>query len=547
MVDRIRQRSLLPLLGLTPIESFQQLEAEGERARPLLPTMATLPSRVPQPKLPTRADMPLGKAALANIARDVSAPLPKDPTILQRLQADKPFAAGLQAAGQALSQASGYTELPKDPLSMINQAMAAFNQAQQKRAIAEANMAMEQKQLEAETQKQTFDRIMAEKEFALKQRKQAFEEGKTTVPKLEEFYDEETGTAVKGYYSPENPQANKFGYVVVGGAKAQAPTKREVRTVAGVGLVDITDPESPKVIFQSEKEQSRDLRSVAGVGVVDFSNPDAPKVLYEAKQNETRRFQNIGAYMLDGEYIGEGTFDTKTNKRFIRDDQGNEIPIPFNAIPVTEGLMGKGIYTAAQMSAESDKVVELEKGLRQYTNYLGNLDKAEVGINRLADQMTTWMKTFISTKAKQANLTEEELALAVADGQLQGLLGASRIDTVGGGVMTEQDALRVIKNLGGNVSMLQNPAVVREQISRLFYEKYKSYENSLAKYNAQVNSFYKNMGYKSKDPLKVNVDLLSPDMVAKLGLASPTPEVTPDVSDITYTEEELNNALDKYN
>lgn len=111
---------------------------------------ADVPAAPLRPTPITRADMPLGRAALSPLAVGASAPLPQEPTVLQRLQADKPFSAGLQAAGEALAQASGYTEQPKDTLSMINQAMAAFNQAQRQQAMIEAQTALSKQQREQE-------------------------------------------------------------------------------------------------------------------------------------------------------------------------------------------------------------------------------------------------------------------------------------------------------------------------------------------------------------------------------------------------------------
>ena len=154
MVDRIRQRSLLPIFGLTPAQKFQQLDMQGEQVRPearvVRRPLLDVPRVIPQQKPVTRADMPLGRAALTGMVTGTSAPLPKDPTMLQRLQADKPFSAGLQAAGEALSKASGYTDMPKDPLGMINQAMAAFNQAQRQQAMFEAKTALDKQRQEQE-------------------------------------------------------------------------------------------------------------------------------------------------------------------------------------------------------------------------------------------------------------------------------------------------------------------------------------------------------------------------------------------------------------
>ena len=51
------------------------------------------------------------------------------------------------------------------------------------------------------------------------------------------------------------------------------------------------------------------------------------------------------------------------------------------------------------------------------------------------------MKTIFSKKAKQYDLNEEELALKLANGKLQGFLGSLRKEVVGGGVLNEQTYL----------------------------------------------------------------------------------------------------------
>ena len=81
---------------------------------------------------------------------------------------------------------------------------------------------------------------------------------------------------------------------------------------------------------------------------------------------------------------------------------------------------------------------------------------------------------------------------------MQGLLGAQRLSDVGGGVMTEQDALRVISALGGDISTLQNPEIVEAQIQRIYNERYQLYEADIGILNRQ-RSIY-GQGQKSIKP-----------------------------------------------
>lgn len=142
------------------------------------------------------------------------------------------------------------------------------------------------------------------------------------------------------------------------------------------------------------------------------------------------------------------------------------------------------------------ELVTEEKSLKQILSYWKNIKDSSVGIERLGDQMATWFKTL----AGNQNLTTEELARAIAEGKLQGLIGANRIDTVGGGVMTEKDAWRVIARLGGDVNALQNPAVVGPLLEEMFKLKVESYNEDIKGYNMGVESG-RFKGYEKRTPI----------------------------------------------
>ena len=142
------------------------------------------------------------------------------------------------------------------------------------------------------------------------------------------------------------------------------------------------------------------------------------------------------------------------------------------------------------------ELVTEEKSLKQILSYWENIKDSNVGIERLGDQMATWFKTLAGSQ----NLTTEELARAIAEGKLQGLIGANRIDTVGGGVMTEKDAWRVIARLGGDVNALQNPAVVGPLLEEMFRLKVESYNEDIKGYNMGVESG-RFKGYEKRTPI----------------------------------------------
>ena len=240
--------------------------------------------------------------------------------------------------------------------------------------------------------------------------------------------------------------------------------------------------------------------------------------------NDKDRFQEKGAYKVGDKIIASVTFDKTLGQLFYKQPTADgDVRVDIDvtqATPLTDSYFNLGIPNTGQFMKLKEKVRDDSVSLKRYTSYLKNIENAGIGLERLGDDLTAYLKTFFSTNADRMKLSEEELALRVARGELQGLIGRSRIETVGGGVMTEQDALRIIENLGGDVSLLQNPEVVREQISRLFENKYSSYEDNIRDYNTAVDQRYGALDYEKITPIEVNTSLLSTDVVKNLGLST---------------------------
>jgi hypothetical protein len=175
-----------------------------------------------------------------------------------------------------------------------------------------------------------------------------------------------------------------------------------------------------------------------------------------------------------------------------------------------------GLADFREMQTIESNLLNNERSLQSYERYLGLQSDTNQGIRRLADQYSTIFKTFFGE-----GLTEKELATKVANGELQRLIGASRKNIVGGGVMTEQDAIRIIDALGGNVDSLQSPQAVRRAISQMFKETYDEYKINLRQYNYNVDKEYGNSGYPRKKPIEFTKDQLkifTSDITTGLGL-----------------------------
>ena len=76
-----------------------------------------------------------------------------------------------------------------------------------------------------------------------------------------------------------------------------------------------------------------------------------------------------------------------------------------------EGVMSFPNFKKLRNTLNDDEV-----SLKKMINFLKTQDKTSIGYQRIVDGFMGKMKTFFSTKAKQYEMTEAELALAIAEG-----------------------------------------------------------------------------------------------------------------------------------
>lgn len=209
------------------------------------------------------------------------------------------------------------------------------------------------------------------------------------------------------------------------------------------------------------------------------------------QQNEMDKLNKVSAKGFEArgpvvrkgtnQYIGEAVFNPTTGQMMLSTPGGEIIPMPADAEPTVKSFLSRDAAGASGMIKLEQAVADHEKSLGQLTDYLSGFDDRNTGFKLLADKFSTNLKTFFDT----GDLSPSEFAAAYQNGQLQGLLGAQRLSVVGGGVMTEQDALRVIEALGGNIGALQNPEIVAAQIERIYNERYQLYETDIGILNRQ--------------------------------------------------------------
>lgn len=197
-------------------------------------------------------------------------------------------------------------------------------------------------------------------------------------------------------------------------------------------------------------------------------------------------------YAINGEYIGRAVRDKRTGEYGIKGPDGKLMPIPEGAQPITATAINKNIVSANDFKKFKTDLTDSERSLRQFERYANSVGGMDQGVSSLADRFTAGMKTLLGT----GKLSPDELARAAASGQLQGLLGGNRVSVVGGGVLTEQDAARIIQRLGGDVGALQNREVVMKALGELYQDRFAQYQDDFNFYNEAVDSYWGSKGFK---------------------------------------------------
>ena len=192
------------------------------------------------------------------------------------------------------------------------------------------------------------------------------------------------------------------------------------------------------------------------------------------QQSQIGRYKQQGTMVKTGtaDFAGNAVFDSQTGTTMLQLPGGQIIPMPSDVEPSTKSLFGRDLPGASTMVRLNADLRDSENSLNKLSDYLVAQGGTNKGFRRMGDQLLTNLKTLFDTD----NLTPEELQLAIAQGKSQAILGGMRVSTVGPGVMTEQDAERVLQAIGGRPDALQNPAVMGALIEDAFKYQYNIYE-----------------------------------------------------------------------
>lgn len=284
------------------------------------------------------------------------------------------------------------------------------------------------------------------------------------------------------------------------GLLAQTPTSAPVQAQTGL-LSDFfgTSFEDPRTrrnlagaaaLLQAGGPQTRPVGTGQAVGMGIEAMLKQQNEMDKLKKVSAKGFEARGPYVRKGtaEYLGEGVFNPNTGQTMLSTPSGEMIPLPADAEPTVKSAFSRELMSASGLTKQDQLVDEHEISLRKLSNYFNSQEGRQFGYKGVADRFVAGIKSLLASDDPRLKLTPEQLSQKLSQSQLQGLLGASRLDVVGGGVMTEQDALRVLDALGGDLTAMQNPEVVAARIKEIYNTRYTRYERDLERLNYQLSA-----------------------------------------------------------
>lgn len=204
-----------------------------------------------------------------------------------------------------------------------------------------------------------------------------------------------------------------------------------------------------------------------------------------------------------------------------------------NAQISTAGNLAKSDLTSKQFQDLKQSVEQDELSLRKMSELIQDADSLDQGLEKLGVGFSTYIKTMMN----QNDLTWEELRQKTIAGDFQALIGSNRTSIMGPGVLTEQDAERIIMALGGDPTALDwNKEVFNDQLSKIFRDKYDSYKNNVELYNLETEGAYSK--YDPKDLIEFNdffIDTLNPNIALDIGLEDVNTLTLQQIGDLDIT------------
>ena len=164
----------------------------------------------------------------------------------------------------------------------------------------------------------------------------------------------------------------------------------------------------------------------------------------------------------------------------------------------TSKEIGMDKQSLAKLYKHEDEIVEQEKGLKQLGSYRNIIAETPDGGERYFKRALGSLQTLVGQGHSVDEVTK---MIKEGDNRAMSLVGLLREDVVGGGVMTEQDALKVLMAMGGDpTNITWNKGVAGRMINDLYDQRSVDVRRRTENYNVL-------RGHRGLDPYKSSYDL----------------------------------------
>ena len=237
------------------------------------------------------------------------------------------------------------------------------------------------------------------------------------------------------------------------GARTDRPMSYSERLSKGLNLGAEREQAQRKLdLEQIRKEQELKIKEAAALNVKKGSYPST--------------------YITPDKKLIETYFNPVLGQRLV---QGTDEPVPTGSMRLSEldAPKYKDMITLEdQLGSEKSTMTAVDR-------YIQDIKTAGTGYKRIVSSVKSQIYSFMNKEG----LTEEDLATPRGRARLQGLIGQFRVDIVGPGVMTEQDAVRILIALGGDMSAFTPDAITIKLLEELRDKSKNRYETKATRFN----------------------------------------------------------------
>lgn len=250
---------------------------------------------------------------------------------------------------------------------------------------------------------------------------------------------------------------------------------------SSTNLLNVNTAEQDRQTDLAEREEDLEQRRI--------ENAQRQQQIDQNGQESGRAYPIGNIMMPDGSVIGDALADSDGYFRY--GENGERIPISGGErVNNSDSFGSKGQPTFEQATQQQEEIITTGHSLEAMDKLMEKLPTIPTGISGLVSDIDKIYKT-----ATEQGLDLTQLDRADVQAELQTLIGGLRLDIVGPGTMTEQDAVRIVAAIGGDMQdFLSNPEVALQRITTIRERTYGRYNQQYEQYDATIKRFPRN-GY----------------------------------------------------